>query len=99
MSRQRTPSSVVVRYDDARKMLICNTVADDQIQPLCAGKLDIPVLLDDFDYQIDDEFARRFGGAVLSLLANYQPELKPFISFTEQPVSPSDRTPPAAPTD
>jgi hypothetical protein len=99
MSKPRTPSSVVIRYDEERKMLICNTVPEEQLRPLCAGKLDIPVLLEDFDCKIDDEFARRFGGAVLSLLSAYKPGLAPFISVTEQPMPLLDPTPPAAPTD
>jgi len=85
MSKQRTPSSIVVRYDTEQKMLVCNAVAEAEVRPLCEGKLDIPVLLEEFDFNIDDEFARRFGAAILSLLAEYKPELKQFILVTPAP--------------
>ncbi|SMG51408.1 hypothetical protein [Paraburkholderia susongensis] len=82
MSKQRTPSSIVVHYDTEQKMLVCNAVAEAAVRPLCEGKLDIPVLLEEFDFKLDDEFARRFGAAILSLLAEYKPELKQFVSVT-----------------
>ncbi|MBB5460564.1 hypothetical protein [Paraburkholderia sp. Cpub6] len=66
-------------------MLVCNAVAEAAIRPLCEGKLDIPVLLEEFDFKLDDEFARRFGAAILSLLAEYKLELKQFVSVTPAP--------------
>ncbi|WP_233806784.1 hypothetical protein [Paraburkholderia sp. HP33-1] len=50
-------------------MLVCNAVAEAAIRPLCEGKLDISVLLEEFNFKIDDEFARCFCAAVVSLLA------------------------------
>ena len=71
-----------MRYDADRQMLICNVVAEAQVVPLTKGKLEIPVLLEEFDHRVDDEFARRFGAAVLSVLAEYKPELKPYLQLT-----------------
>ncbi|MBC8745792.1 MULTISPECIES: hypothetical protein [Paraburkholderia] len=62
-SRLSHPSSIIVHYDTEQKMLVCNAVAEAAIRPLCEGKLDIPVLLEEFDFKLDDEFARRFGAA------------------------------------
>ncbi|MGF6966960.1 hypothetical protein OKW43_003988 [Paraburkholderia sp. WC7.3g] len=81
-SRLSHLSSIIVHYDTKQKMLVCNAVAEAAIRPLCEGKLDIPVLLEEFDFKLDDEFARRFGAAILSLLAEYKPELKQFVSVT-----------------
>ena len=81
----RTPSTIVVRYDAERKMVICNVVDETKIEPLIQGKLDIPVVLEDFDDRVDDEFARRFGAAVLSVLAEYKPDLKPYLDLTPAP--------------
>jgi hypothetical protein len=46
----------------------------------------MPVLLDEFDFRIDDEFVRRFGGGVLNLIAVGQPEIKQYMSFTPHPI-------------
>ncbi|MGF6508613.1 MULTISPECIES: hypothetical protein [unclassified Paraburkholderia] len=42
--------------------------------------LELPVA--DYNNTLDDEFARRFGGATLNLLALSNPELRPFIKIT-----------------
>ncbi|KGC32109.1 MULTISPECIES: hypothetical protein [Burkholderia] len=82
MSINRQPSAVVVRYDAEAKTLICNVVPEARVAPVTEGQLDIPVLLEEFNFKVDDEFARRFGGAILSVLAQYKPELAPYISIT-----------------
>ncbi|WP_232470068.1 hypothetical protein [Burkholderia ubonensis] len=43
----------------------------------------MPILMDDFDYRLDDEFARRLGVAVLNLIALGQPDSKQFMSVMQ----------------
>lgn len=45
----------------------------------------MPILLDEFDYRIDDEFARRFGAAMLNLIATGQPCIEKYVSVTLEP--------------
>jgi len=82
MTINQQPNAVVVRYDEENKTLICNVVPVAKVAPVVEGHLDIPVLLDEFNFKLDDEFARRFGGAILALLAQDHPELKQYLSVT-----------------
>ncbi len=70
------PCSVVVTYDEDRQQLILQSVSPARLAPLLAGAIEMPILLDEFDFRLDDEFARRFGGGVLNLIAVGQPEIK-----------------------
>ncbi|HYS63775.1 MAG TPA: hypothetical protein VEN30_08160 [Paraburkholderia sp.] len=55
------------------------------------GATEMPVLLDQFEFRLDDEFARRFGAGVLSLIALGQPDIKQYMTFSEAPIDgPSD---------
>lgn len=71
---------------------------DTRLKPLLTGTV-YPILLDDFGGKIDDEFARRFGAAILNCLALFKPELKSLMSVTEQPIALLDKTPPQPPID
>ncbi|NPT55881.1 hypothetical protein [Paraburkholderia elongata] len=82
--------SVVVTYDEDRQWLIVQSVSRARVAPVLAGELEVPVLLDEFDFRIDDEFVRRFGGGVLNLIALGQPEIKQYMTFTQHPI---DRPP------
>ncbi|CAE6720149.1 hypothetical protein [Paraburkholderia domus] len=80
------PCSVVVTYDEDRQQLILQSVSPARLAPVLAGAIEMPVLLDEFDFRIDDEFVRRFGGGVLNLIAVGQPEIKQYMSFTPHPI-------------
>ncbi|AJK49929.1 hypothetical protein [Burkholderia plantarii] len=79
--------SVVLTYAEDRRMLTVHAVDPAEVAPLVTGKLEMPILLDDFDYQIDDEFARRLGVAMLNVLALGQPEIKNYMKVTAGPAS------------
>jgi hypothetical protein len=80
------PCSVVVSYDEDRQWLIVQSVSRTRVAPVLAGELEVPVLLDEFDFRIDDEFVRRFGGGVLNLIALGQPDIKQYIIVTHDPI-------------
>ncbi len=46
----------------------------------------MPILLDEFEFRLDDEFARRFGGGMLNLIAVGQPEIKQYMTVTQHPI-------------
>ncbi len=81
------PYSVVLTYDEDEQQLSVQTVDPVKLAPLLAGRLEMPILLDEFDHKIDDEFARRLGVAVLNLLALGKPGLKQYMSVTPGPIS------------
>ncbi|RKE36899.1 hypothetical protein B0G76_3118 [Paraburkholderia sp. BL23I1N1] len=56
------PRSVVVTYDEDSQQLVLQLVDPAKLAPLLARTLKAPILLDEFDFKLDDEFARRFGG-------------------------------------
>ncbi|SAL57265.1 hypothetical protein AWB68_02805 [Caballeronia choica] len=80
------PYSVVLTYAEDRQMLTARTVEAAQLAPLVATRLEMPILLDEFEFKLDDEFARRLGVAVLNLIALGQPEIKQFMSVTQSPM-------------
>ncbi|HDR9101744.1 TPA: hypothetical protein QDB24_002236 [Burkholderia vietnamiensis] len=82
MTINREPSAIVVRYDADSQSLICNVVPEARIASAVDGQLDIPILLEEFGFKADDEFARRLGAAILSTLSKYKPELAPYVTVT-----------------
>ncbi|MFM0314790.1 hypothetical protein PQR36_07875 [Paraburkholderia nemoris] len=80
------PCSVVVSYEEDSQQLILQLVDPAKLAPLLARTLKAPILLDEFDFRLDDEFVRRFGGGVLNLIALGQPDIKQYMSFTPHPI-------------
>lgn len=81
-----SPYSVVVSYSEDTQILSVRAIEPATIAPLLAGKLEMPIALEEFDNKLDDEFARRLGVAMLNLIALGQPEIKQYMSVTQQPV-------------
>ena len=79
------PYSVVLTYIEEQQMLSVRAIEPAKVAPLLAGKLEMPILLDDFDFKLDDEFARRLGVAVLNLISLGQPDIKQYMSVTATP--------------
>ena len=84
------PYSVVLTYLEDQEMLSVRAVEPAKVAPLLADKLELPILLEDFEFKLDDEFARRLGIAVLNLIALGQPEIKRYISTTVDPSTRSE---------
>lgn len=80
------PYSVVLTYDEQQAKFNVQTADPAKLAPLLAGRLELPILLDDFNHKIDDEFARRLGVAMLNLIALGKPELKQYMSVTPGPI-------------
>ncbi|KVO11701.1 hypothetical protein [Burkholderia ubonensis] len=60
-------------------------IEQKNVERVAAGALTMPIMLDDFDYKLDDEFARRLGVAMLNLIALGHPEIMQFMSVTQDP--------------
>ncbi|MFM0741964.1 hypothetical protein PQQ51_32450 [Paraburkholderia xenovorans] len=80
------PRSVVVTYDEDSQQLILQLADPMKLAPLLAGTLKAPILLDEFDFKLNDEFARRFGGGVLNLIALGQPDINQYMTVTQHPI-------------
>jgi hypothetical protein len=64
------------------------TVDRSAVAALKQRALVMPWSLEDRSYALDDEFARQLGGAALLLLAIDQPELKQYVTVSQQSESP-----------
>ncbi|CAE6709169.1 hypothetical protein G2912_01790 [Paraburkholderia aspalathi] len=80
------PRSVVLKYDQNSQRLNVQLVEPAKLAPFLAGKFTVPILLDDFDFKLDDEFARRLGVAMLNAIALGQPEIKQYMTVTQDPI-------------
>ncbi|ANB77000.1 hypothetical protein AYM40_33285 [Paraburkholderia phytofirmans OLGA172] len=80
------PRSVVLNYDQDSQTLNVQLVGPAKLASFLAGKFTVPILLDEFDFRLDDAFARRLGAAMLSLIALGQPDIKRYISVTHDPI-------------
>jgi hypothetical protein len=81
-----SPRSVVLNYDQDSQRLNVQLVEPAQLASILAGKFTVPILLDDFDFRLDDEFARRLGVAMLNAIALGQPEIKQYMTVTQEPI-------------
>ncbi|MEA3085183.1 MAG: hypothetical protein QOC89_2880 [Paraburkholderia sp.] len=81
-----SPRSVVLNYDQDSQRLNVQLVEPAQLASILAGKFTVPILLDDFDFRLDDEFARRLGVAMLNAGALGQPEIKQYMTVTQEPI-------------
>ncbi|MDR5754236.1 MULTISPECIES: hypothetical protein [unclassified Caballeronia] len=86
MAAKHPPYSVVLTYAEDRQMLTARTVETARLADLMATRLEMPILLDEFEFKLDDEFARRLGVAVLNLIALGQPEIKQYMTVTQAPL-------------
>ncbi|CAG9266954.1 hypothetical protein [Paraburkholderia unamae] len=82
---KRNPRCVFIAYDEDNQQLETYTIDRDAVAKLKEAALVMPWPL--AEHKLDDEFARKLGGAIFNLLAIYQPALKPLISVTPDPDS------------
>ena len=83
---RHSPYAVVVIYDEDRQRLNVKAADPRKLAPQLDGVLEMPILLEEFDYRIDDEFARRLGAAMLNLIAAGQPDIEKYMSVTLEPI-------------
>ncbi|MBR7996697.1 hypothetical protein KDX08_30045 [Burkholderia cenocepacia] len=80
---QHPPYSIVLTFTGDN--FDVQAVEQKKVAPVTAGALTIPIVLDDFDHKLDDEFARRLGVAMLNLIALGQPDIKQYMTVTQDP--------------
>jgi hypothetical protein len=80
------PYSVVLTYKADIEQLIVHAVDPNRLAPLVAEALEMPILLDEYDFKLDDEFARRLGVAMLNLIGAGQPDIKQYMTVTQEPI-------------
>lgn len=80
------PYSVVLTYLEDRQEFALQAIDRARLAPAVAGTLEMPVLMDEHEFRLDDAFARRLGGAMLSLIALGQPDIRQYMSITQDPI-------------
>ncbi|MGF6904246.1 hypothetical protein [Paraburkholderia sp. GAS348] len=80
------PRSVVLNYDQDSQTLNVQLVGPAKLASFLAGKFTVPILLDEFDFRLDDEFFRGLGATMLNLIALGQPDVKEYMSVTQRPI-------------
>ncbi|RQY60783.1 hypothetical protein DF111_01315 [Burkholderia stagnalis] len=83
---KHSPYAVVVVYDEEQQRLSVKAADPNKLAPQLRGVLEMPIMLEEFDYRIDDEFARRLGAAMLNLIAAGQPDIEKYMSVTLEPI-------------
>ncbi|HYS63774.1 MAG TPA: hypothetical protein VEN30_08155 [Paraburkholderia sp.] len=80
------PYCVVLTYIEDRQEFALQAVDRVRPAPLVAGQFEVPILLDEHDFKLDDEFARGLGATMLNLIALGQPDIKQYMSVTQDPI-------------
>ncbi|NPT55879.1 hypothetical protein [Paraburkholderia elongata] len=80
------PRSVVLNYDQGSQRLNVQLVEPARLVPILTGIFAVPILLDEFDFRLDDEFARRLGVAMLNAIALGQPDIKQYMTVSQEPI-------------
>jgi len=83
------PYSVVLTYIEDRQEFAVHAVERTRLAPVVAGTFEVPILLDEHHFRLDDAFARRLGAAMLTLIALGQPDIEQYMSLTEDPIDKS----------
>ncbi|MBW0451236.1 hypothetical protein EN871_00575 [bacterium M00.F.Ca.ET.228.01.1.1] len=81
-----SPYSVVLTYLEDRQEITLQAIDRAKLAPVVAGTLEVPVLLEEHNFKLDDAFARRLGAAVLSLIELGQPAIGQYMSLTKDPI-------------
>jgi hypothetical protein len=74
---------VVVFWSDKKQAIVSYTLNLSKVRAVTSRLFPLELPAAEYNNVFDDEFARRFGGATLKLLALSNPDLKPFIKVTD----------------
>lgn len=74
---------IVVMWSEEKQAFVSYTLDVSKVLAVTSRLFLLELPVADYKNVFDDEFARRFGGATLNLLALSNPDLKPFIKITE----------------
>ncbi|BCF87514.1 MULTISPECIES: hypothetical protein [Paraburkholderia] len=74
---------VVVMWSEDKQALVSYTLDLEKVLAVTARLFPVELPVSEYNNEFDDEFARRFGGATLNLLALSNPGLKPYIKVTQ----------------
>ncbi|MDP9651757.1 hypothetical protein [Paraburkholderia caledonica] len=75
---------VITLFDEEAKAISYHHVPQDLVAAAIAKSASVDVPLEDFDNQVNDDFARRLGGMILMILAGRSPFLKSHLSLTTE---------------
>jgi hypothetical protein len=84
--RNIPPYSVVLTYLEDRQQFAVQAVDRTRLAPVVAGTFEVPILLDEHHFKLDDAFARLLGAAMLNLIAPGQPDIQQYMNVTHDPI-------------
>jgi hypothetical protein len=73
---------VITLFNEETKAVSFHHVSQASVAEALAKSTSLDVPLEDFDYKVDDDLARRFGGVILGILAGRSPFLKEHLAIT-----------------
>ncbi|MDR5754237.1 MULTISPECIES: hypothetical protein [unclassified Caballeronia] len=79
-SRKAVRRSILVRRKTGDRFLYARS---SKVRAVTSRLFPLELPAAEYNNVFDDEFARRFGGATLKLLAHSNPDLKPLIKVTD----------------
>lgn len=82
MAEHPDKKCVVVMWSDEKQALVSYTLDVEKVLSVTQRLFPLELPAEDYGYNFDDEFVRRFGGATLNLLGLSNPELKAYLKFT-----------------
>ncbi|KKB62405.1 hypothetical protein WM40_17350 [Robbsia andropogonis] len=85
MQKPRPSQCVVVFWNDDEQSFVSYSLDASRVKPLVENALPLEVHVEDFGGVIDDEFARKLGGANIKVLAATNPAIKPLDQITTHP--------------
>ncbi|SMG60036.1 hypothetical protein [Paraburkholderia susongensis] len=82
MANHSEKRCVVVMWSEEKQALVSYTLDVRKVLAVTDRLFPLELPVADYNHALDDEFARKFGGATLNLLALSNPDLKPYIKVT-----------------
>ncbi|VXC76184.1 conserved hypothetical protein [Burkholderia sp. 8Y] len=83
MANHTEKRCVVVMWSEEKRALVSYTLDVEKVLAITSRLFPLELPAADYNETFDDEFARRFGGATLNLLALSNPELKQYMKVTQ----------------
>jgi len=77
-----SPRGIALLYSEDDRQLIISFVDEMKLTDVSRSALKMPIFLDEYGMNLNDEFAHQLGGALLNALAESYPRLKQHLHVT-----------------
>jgi len=83
MANHPVKMCVVILWSEEAESLVSYTLEEDRVRAVTQRLFPLEIPVAEFDDELDDEFARKFGAAILNVLSLANPSLAPFVKVTQ----------------